>query len=694
MATNPYSYGSLGQRWTVGEPTSKSLLDISRVKADANRWTLEQLIPDPDTTQTLGFDLSFNSSDQRLLQIYNTDASNYFQIFGGRAASPTSDHLVFSTGTNGTIMEVDGANHWITFHDTAGLQKMYYRGDGSPGLILESGVYLNVGGDLTVANDALFVDASADRVGINSATPGAALDVAHSGTSAAFRVYNSQATNPFGVLIDNTAANLSDANYVADFRVGGYSILKLNNSGQMTFAPNSYGGGSAGNLTVKTGSINSDSIRLEAGGTTSTWLESRGYLGHSWYVDATRSMTLDSTGLGVGTDSPTRLLHLSSTGGTFARFTSENTDDFSVGANANGFVVYNETDADYPFVITNTGNVGISTVSPKGLIDIDSTGRNAVADLGDADDYALVIRNPTSTGQGNGICFTNDDAVHVGGAIVHIDQGSNNTGDLAFYTRDTGGSVNEAMRIDNSQRVGISTSSPLSGLHISDGVAYGSPQNASRKATLTISAGTEASADLQFLNANYNHIFFGDSADANVGALLYDHTNNSMQFAVNGSERARILSSGGITFNGDTAAANALDDYEEGTWTPTINGTTTNPTVGYSNQYGRYTKIGNIVTVQIKIDTSSISGGSGNIVIANLPFTSPSDANYRSAGITSFTRSITNGGGAITLNLGQNDTRVGLYKYTDADDFDTNIPISDFTDGTVTIHGTITYEAQ
>ena len=30
-----------------------------------------------------------------------------------------------------------------------------------------------------------------------------------------------------------------------------------------------------------------------------------------------------------------------------------------------------------------------------------------------------------------------------------------------------------------------------------------------------------------------------------------------------------MLSSGGITFNGDTASANALDDYEEGTWTPT-----------------------------------------------------------------------------------------------------------------------------
>ena len=36
------------------------------------------------------------------------------------------------------------------------------------------------------------------------------------------------------------------------------------------------------------------------------------------------------------------------------------------------------------------------------------------------------------------------------------------------------------------------------------------------------------------------------------------------------TERMRILSGGGVTFNGDTAQANALDDYEEGTWTPTL----------------------------------------------------------------------------------------------------------------------------
>jgi hypothetical protein len=57
------------------------------------------------------------------------------------------------------------------------------------------------------------------------------------------------------------------------------------------------------------------------------------------------------------------------------------------------------------------------------------------------------------------------------------------------------------------------------------------------------------------------------------------------------NERLRIQSGGGISFNGDTAAANALDDYEEGTWTPT-------GTALAGGAAGTYTKIGNVVTVE------------------------------------------------------------------------------------------------
>ena len=48
MATNTYTYGSLGERWVLQTPTSKANLDIARTKNDANRWTLEALLDDPD----------------------------------------------------------------------------------------------------------------------------------------------------------------------------------------------------------------------------------------------------------------------------------------------------------------------------------------------------------------------------------------------------------------------------------------------------------------------------------------------------------------------------------------------------------------------------------------------------------------------------------------------------------------------
>jgi hypothetical protein len=78
-----------------------------------------------------------------------------------------------------------------------------------------------------------------------------------------------------------------------------------------------------------------------------------------------------------------------------------------------------------------------------------------------------------------------------------------------------------------------------------------------------------------------------------------------------------------------SADANTLDDYEEGTWTPTLIGSSTSPTVTYSTRTGRYTKIGNVVYVSFRI-TFSFSGGSGSIFISGLPFTAASNAQPKS----------------------------------------------------------------
>ena len=82
----------------------------------------------------------------------------------------------------------------------------------------------------------------------------------------------------------------------------------------------------------------------------------------------------------------------------------------------------------------------------------------------------------------------------------------------------------------------------------------------------------------------------------------------------------------GITFPATQSAssnANTLDDYEEGTWTPTIGGTGSNPTgTAGGNNAGHYVKVGKAVHIRANISFTSISGGSGNARISGLPFAS------------------------------------------------------------------------
>ena len=74
---------------------------------------------------------------------------------------------------------------------------------------------------------------------------------------------------------------------------------------------------------------------------------------------------LESGGdVGIGTSSPARKLHLSTAGTTFMKFTSDDTQDWSIGANSTaGFTVYDETDSLYRFSIIDGGNVGIGKTS-------------------------------------------------------------------------------------------------------------------------------------------------------------------------------------------------------------------------------------------------------------------------------------------------------------------------------------------
>ena len=118
-----------------------------------------------------------------------------------------------------------------------------------------------------------------------------------------------------------------------------------------------------------------------------------------------------------------------------------------------------------------------------------------------------------------------------------------------------------------------------------------------------------------------------NNGDSGQGLNFGMYTNHNLNFTTNNTVRASILAGGGLTFNGDTAAANALDDYEEGTWTPALDNITTNS----STMYGIYTKIGRIVHIHAKIAVTVASLPGAQFQISGLPFaaTNTSDTGQR-----------------------------------------------------------------
>ena len=114
-----------------------------------------------------------------------------------------------------------------------------------------------------------------------------------------------------------------------------------------------------------------------------------------------------------------------------------------------------------------------------------------------------------------------------------------------------------------------------------------------------------------------------------------------------------LVSADGVAFPATQVAsadANTLDDYEEGDWTPTVGGTAT-----YTQQSGKYTKIGRVVTVTMDLIINLIGTGSTS-VISGLPFTCASHSPLAVGYFASLAANVvslyaTVNGGASTIQL-------------------------------------------
>jgi len=317
----------------------------------------------------------------------------------------------------------------------------------------------------------------------------------------------------------------------------------------------------------------------------------------------------------------------SSAGGTFTgdvnftgAFTSQGIDD-----NADAVAI----------TIDSSENVGIGTSSPSATLDVNSGTANTAGILESTDaavDLFLVdsggntrIRNQS----GSFIVNTGGDA----GAI-------------------TGGT--EAMRIDASGNLFVSkTSSDTNAVGVELGAAgYGAFCRDSNKVAIFNRKNSDGVIlDIQkdgsrvgVIGTNSSRLTIGNG---DTGLLIAGDLDNITPFntSTNASRDAAVdLGNSGVRFKdlylsggaylGGTGSSNKLDDYEEGTFTPTLVGTgTAGVRSGSSVSRGKYTKVGNLVHFQLYVDANSWSTApSGFLRIRNLPFSSSSTTGSETTG--------------------------------------------------------------
>ena len=183
-----------------------------------------------------------------------------------------------------------------------------------------------------------------------------------------------------------------------------------------------------------------------------------------------------------------------------------------------------------------------------------------------------------------------------------------------------------AVTVNASQNVGIGTASPGARLQVvssaSSGV-YGAiiyNQSATGQG-LTVRGGSTSSEDT-FNCQTYDGGLALFTVLGNGNVVIPTGTLKTVS-TISVGNATPSTSGAGITFPATQSAssnANTLDDYEEGTWTPTVAGSTTAGSVAYSYQNGYYTKIGRLVYVWFDLEVSSFSGGAGGLTITSFPF--------------------------------------------------------------------------
>jgi len=361
------------------------------------------------------------------------------------------------------------------------------------------------------------------------------------------------------------------------------------------------------------------------------------------------AVTVDGSNIGIGTGSPAHPLDVTGT----IRSNVSTTGDLNFYATSTGggsFRIYpddattanptwqhqSNSNEDQAWVIggvermriDSSGNVGINTASPSRQLDI--YGANPAMQFTDSDgSYGQIV-----TGAGT--------------LSIRADEG--NTAASSYIRMEVDGS--EAMRIDSSGNVvvgrtnvntfdvvghGFRSDGVVSHTADSQAIAYLNRETNDgdlvvfRKDNSTVgSIGTNSNGNFQLYGAAASHVGlqFGSPS-----ILPINNSGASSDNAVDlgdGTIRFKDLYlSGGIQFD---SRSNKLDDYEEGTWTPTL------PSGGSLNvNSAKYIKIGNKVTVTAYVNSVNPTANGTQFKLGGLPFTNVNTPNHYVAGSLGYT---------------------------------------------------------
>ena len=337
------------------------------------------------------------------------------------------------------------------------------------------------------------------------------------------------------------------------------------------------------------------------------------------------AMVINGAGsVGIGQSSPDAELHIGDGSGasdnTRLRLTGgtsgQSTIQFGDTASANiGQIQYDHSSNDLVFRVNtaermridNSGNVGIGTASPSGGVQLDVRG-TGVLQLVNTDTVQLVASNGGST----------------------LKNVSNNP--LLFGTNNT-----ERMRLDSSGNLLVGTTTTALATNQGTNIAANGGVFATKDSNAAITAGRlttdgdiavfrkDGTAVGSIGTSNGTTFIAGDISGVRLGGTAFMPSTtagaNKDALVDIGSSAVRwkhLHLSGGI-YLGGSGAANYLNDYEEGTWTPVP--TSTGATFSTSAA-GKYTKVGNLVFISMYLDNSSAPTGTltNTMNIYGLPF--------------------------------------------------------------------------